>query len=353
MGRNSVVFRAAIVRIALGVFTLAILPVMYPGLAPHRPIFAAYVASTLIEQLLIWRDIGGDLRSFVYGLVDLALVTFIVHRVGSASTMMVSLYLMAGTLNALAVSFRVGLALGIVAACAYAGLLGAEQLGWLPYGPAAPPWTAGARPGPVTAWTVGAMVALLIVGSTAVVGMLVRAVRRNEHALMEANVRLEELSQRDPLTQLYNRRHLMARLEAELARLRRGHPLAAVMIDLDGFKRVNDSAGHLRGDQLLQDLAAALQGATRETDVAGRYGGDEFVVILPDTTAEQARAAAQRLTTAIEEVGLCFDRERPVTASVGVAVAVETDDARGLLKRADVSAYSAKQSGGNRVVVSV
>src|SRR5690606_35897552 len=98
-----------------------------------------------------------------------------------------------------------------------------------------------------------------------------------------------------PLTQLYNRRHLMERLESELARVRRGKPLAVVMVDLDRFKRVNDDTGHQRGDSLLQDLARGLARAVREADVVGRYGGDEFVVILPDTSPADAEIAAARV----------------------------------------------------------
>jgi diguanylate cyclase (GGDEF)-like protein len=172
---------------------------------------------------------------------------------------------------------------------------------------------------------------------------------RRERDLMDANAKLETLSQRDPLTTLYNRRHLMERLEGELARVRRGQTLTVVMIDLDGFKRVNDSHGHIAGDALLQALAQALASATRTTDVLGRYGGDEFVVLLPGTTGEAARTAAQRLVDAVRQVGQEFSREHPVTASVGLSEADAGDDARGSIQRADERAYLAKKRGGDRV----
>jgi diguanylate cyclase (GGDEF)-like protein len=141
----------------------------------------------------------------------------------------------------------------------------------------------------------------------------------------------------------------MACLERELARSRRGHPLALLMIDLDNFKLVNDEHGHLRGDEVLMQIAGALERSTRFSDVAGRYGGDEFAVILPDTDVEQARRVAGRLVEGIREVGARVDAKKPVTASVGIAVAESNDDARSLHRRADEAAYRAKQRGGDRI----
>jgi diguanylate cyclase (GGDEF)-like protein len=121
------------------------------------------------------------------------------------------------------------------------------------------------------------------------------------------------------------------------------------MMDLDGFKRVNDIHGHLRGDDLLRRIAEAIGGTTRATDVAGRYGGDEFAILLADTNQSQARAAAERLVHAVREAGSGFDAGKPVTASVGVAVAHDDDDPPSLLRRADEHAYRAKERGGNCV----
>lgn len=345
MTDQQVVFRAAWVRVVLGVFSLTLLPLLYPGLARWRWVFAIYVGYTLVEQVLVWKDIGGQVRSFVSGIVDLAILTFIVQRAGSLGNLMISVYLFAGVMNALVVSFPVGMALSATGSLLYAGVLLAEQLGWLPHAPAAPPWLRGDAPTPEAAAIAAALVAFMMLFATGVVGLLVKTVRRHE-------AELRELSQRDPLTQLYNRRHLLTRAEAELARVRRGHPLALVMIDLDGFKRVNDSQGHLRGDMLLKELSEALARAIRETDVAGRYGGDEFVVLLPDTDADHAGPVAERLAETIADVGRRFDAARPVTASVGLAVAQPGDAVAALLRRADDNAYRAKQAGGNRVIAS-
>jgi diguanylate cyclase (GGDEF)-like protein len=192
-------------------------------------------------------------------------------------------------------------------------------------------------------------ISVFVPASTAIVTALVRAVQRREAALVVVNERLEQLSQLDPLTGIFNRRHLFARIEAELARVRRGHPLALIMVDLDHFKGVNDSQGHLRGDVLLKEIATALARTTRVTDVAGRYGGDEFVVVLPDTDSVAALAVAERVTDAIREAARAFDEAQPVTASVGIGLADPDDTVASLLRRADENAYRAKESGGNRV----
>jgi diguanylate cyclase (GGDEF)-like protein len=177
----------------------------------------------------------------------------------------------------------------------------------------------------------------------------VKLVRQRETALETANVQLEEISVRDPLTQLYNRRYLFQRMQEEIASIADGRTLSVLMIDLDGFKRVNDETGHMRGDALLKEIANALVKSCRGSDVAARYGGDEFVILLPGTAGERATQVAERIAQAIREVGLRFDAKRPVTGSVGLAEAMRDEEVASLLRRADQNAYRAKQSGGNRV----
>jgi diguanylate cyclase (GGDEF)-like protein len=189
----------------------------------------------------------------------------------------------------------------------------------------------------------------MIVFGTLSVGALVAHDERRAAELLDANRKLEDLSRHDPLTGLFNRRHLMQRLDEGLARRRRGHPLAVVMIDLDHFKRINDEAGHVKGDELLSLIGAALLRSVRAVDVLGRYGGDEFVVVLPDTEGPAAKIVAERLVLAVREVGLAFDPDRIVTASAGLAYATEKDDARKLLERADDAVYAAKAHRGDRV----
>jgi len=351
MDRKKVVLAAASTRILIGIVMLTLLPALYPAMADHRPIFVGYIAVAAVVQVMIWKGIGDRWRPLAGGLVDLALLTFIVQRAGSVATMMVWLYFFAGVVNTLVVGRREGMILSVLGALCYDAVLFLEHLGWIVYGPDAPSWAAGRPPSLVAALVAGSLMTMLLIGSTAIVGMLVDTLRTRERQLEEANTRLEELSQRDPLTHLYNRRHLMARIEEELARVRRGRPLCVVMIDLDRFKRVNDREGHRRGDELLQDLAAALADTTRVTDVAGRYGGDEFVIVLADTDRAQAEAAAGRLVAAVRRVGSGWHPDEPVTASAGLAVARSDDTPRGLLERADEAAYRAKAKGGDRVVL--
>jgi diguanylate cyclase (GGDEF)-like protein len=348
MARERIVFLAASIRFVLAALALALLPVLAPALASYYAVFAAYFVCAAVFQLLIWRDKFGTARTIASGIVDAAIVTFFVHLVGSVGSMTVALYAFASMINTVIAGRRVGLALALICSTMYALLLAAESAGILPFAPAGPTWIHG-TPSFSEHVSAGAMAIAMILSGAASVGALVAHDEKRALALVEANEKLQQLSQRDPLTGLYNRRHLMSRLEEELLWRRRGRPLAAVMIDLDHFKRVNDEDGHARGDALLAKIAEALTRAARATDVVGRYGGDEFVVILPDTEAPNAKIAGERLALAIREVGLAFDSRRPVTASVGLAIATESDEPRGLLQRADRAAYAAKARGGDRL----
>jgi diguanylate cyclase (GGDEF)-like protein len=339
---------AASSRLVLGLFAMTLLPLLYPGIARYSLLFGAYLAIAIALQVMIWKSVGGAYRSLLGGALDVLVLTFIVHRVGSVGTMMVSIYFFCAIVNTLVAGRRVGIAVAVLSAALYCGVVTAEVQGLLPYGPDAPDWTRGA-PSSTECFVACALMALLLLASAGIVGILVKRIETHENELVAANARLAELSMRDPLTQLYNRRYLMARLEDELARVRRGHSLGVVMIDLDRFKRVNDERGHEEGDEVLRTIATAISEVTREIDVPGRYGGDEFVVILPDTEVAHAKTVAERLAAAVRSVGEYFDAETPVTASVGIAMAEREDGARALIRRADERAYLAKQAGGDRV----
>jgi diguanylate cyclase (GGDEF)-like protein len=350
MTRDELKFRAALSRFAVGVIALALLPTFYPNTRPHIWIWGVYLAIAALEQVLIRKHIGGSARAVVSGLIDIALLTYTVHGLGSVVTPMASLYLFAGVANALVTSARVAWTLALIGPLAYDGVVWAEHARLLAFAPDAPELAALGPPPLQDALMAALFVSVFVPACTAIVTALVRALQSREAALVHANERLEQLSQLDPLTNLFNRRHLFARIEAELARVRRGRPLALVMIDLDHFKAVNDAQGHLRGDVLLKEIAGELAATTRATDVAGRYGGDEFVVVLPDTDPEQAQAVGERVAQSVREAAQRFDATRPVTASVGIAVASPTDTVAALLRRADDNAYKAKQTGGDRVV---
>ena len=174
-------------------------------------------------------------------------------------------------------------------------------------------------------------------------------------ALQQREQRLQEQAISDPLTGLYNRRYLNEFLPRELARSgRSAMPVAVMLIDLDHFKRVNDSSGHEAGDIVLTAVGNLLRGNVRGSDIACRYGGEEFALILPETSADAATRRAEDIRLAISTLNLTHAR-RPlgkVTASFGIAVypyhAQDTDD---LLRVADMALYAAKGAGRNRIVV--
>jgi diguanylate cyclase (GGDEF)-like protein len=351
MTRDELRFRAALSRFGVGLMALALLPTFYPASRRHTWVWVVYLMLAVVQQVLIKKGIGGRrARALWSGLVDVGVLTFTVHNLGSVVTPMASLYLFAGVANALVVDATVAFALSVTGLVAYDAVVWAEWGRLLAYAPDAPQVGAFGRPTLDQALMATLFVTVFVPAGTAIVAALVRAIERREALLVTANLRLEELSQLDPLTNLYNRRHLFARLESELARVRRGRPLALVMVDLDRFKKVNDTQGHLRGDVLLKEIATSVASTTRTTDVAGRYGGDEFVVILPDTDAEQARAVAERVAQSVRDAAVRFDEARPVTASIGIAVAESSDTVAALLRRADENAYRAKEGGGDRVV---
>lgn len=157
--------------------------------------------------------------------------------------------------------------------------------------------------------------------------------------------RLATLADTDELTATLNRRALAARLDAALSAASPAAPVAVCIIDLDGFKEVNDSRGHDAGDAVLRAIAEALLATARETDSVGRIGGDEFAVLLPGSIGEDAVRAAQRFCDAVAAVG----RPDGVTASVGLAATDLPLSTAALLARADRTMYRAKHAGGNRV----
>ena len=339
--------RASSVRVALGVFLAFGLPLLAPSVARYFAVFVAYVAAALALHFAIRRRLGGVFRVLAGGVLDVAITTFLVHRLGSQGTPLVSSYLLLGMFVALVAPAWTSRALAALGVVAFGAVSFAEALRLLPYAPDAPE-AAHYVPTLLAAARSTVLLAVLVAVSTWVSERIAGALRRRERQLRVANVRLEQLSQRDPLTQLYNRRHFLHRVEEELARLQRGHSMAILMMDLDGFKHVNDEQGHLAGDRLLKKIAQRIASSMRVVDVVGRFGGDEFVVLLPDTDAEQAEIVAERMVRTVREIGSEADPLRPVTASVGVAIPRLEDDVSVALNQADEAAYAAKQDGGDR-----
>ncbi len=155
----------------------------------------------------------------------------------------------------------------------------------------------------------------------------------------------------DPLTGLFNRRHLEEELRKEIDRAdRHGRPLALAMLDADHFKRINDGHGHQAGDEVLRAIARRCQNRLRSHDLIGRYGGEEFVIVFPETTLAEAAVVAERLRAAVTEQRIEGGGAKlSVTVSIGLAELVPGQGLESLFRRADSALYRAKQDGRNLV----
>lgn len=163
-------------------------------------------------------------------------------------------------------------------------------------------------------------------------------------------IHLRELSDTDELTGLANRRRLMQRLKEELSRARRHTTvLTLLLLDLDHFKRINDTWGHLKGDQVLRDIAVLCRETLRHEDVIARFGGEELAILLPLTPLGDGQRLAERLRQIIADHDFGIAGER-VTASLGIAEATADDSVETLIERADQGLYAAKREGRNRIV---
>jgi diguanylate cyclase (GGDEF)-like protein len=179
-------------------------------------------------------------------------------------------------------------------------------------------------------------------------------VATNRHQIQAANAQLQLLSSTDRLTGLYNRGHWEASLKAAYARHQRyGNALSLVMLDIDHFKRVNDTYGHQAGDKVIEQVARLLHEHVRESDVAGRYGGEEFGVVLSDTDSAGGQIFAERLRKAVEASLVQYNgQDIRFTVSLGVAdLSQPANDHAELIARADQALYTSKKTGRNRVTV--
>ncbi|MEK9776659.1 MAG: diguanylate cyclase, partial [Quisquiliibacterium sp.] len=175
-------------------------------------------------------------------------------------------------------------------------------------------------------------------------------IQARTRALTQANDMLRDLARRDELTGLMNRLAGNELLQSEFAELRRsGHRYAVLLVDIDHFKRVNDTHGHAIGDEVLRQVAQVLLGDLRRSDFLARYGGEEFLAVLPGTDGTAAKRVADKLRAAVESTP--HPVAGRVTISVGIAIASAEDrDERTSVDRADDMLYEAKQAGRNTVI---
>lgn len=164
--------------------------------------------------------------------------------------------------------------------------------------------------------------------------------------------KLIRMAKIDSLTGAYNRRYLDRRLTEEINRSQRhGNTLSLMLIDVDHFKSVNDTRGHLCGDYALRHLVKLLHDTIRTTDILGRYGGEEFVAVLPETTLEQAAILGQRCRELVAASSFdCTESSFTLTISIGITELSPSESLEGLIQRADEALYLAKHRGRNRVV---
>jgi len=173
-----------------------------------------------------------------------------------------------------------------------------------------------------------------------------------DNALVHENI--EHLSITDSLTNLYNRRHIAKRMEIEFSRaFRYEHPLSLLIMDIDYFKQVNDTFGHLVGDDALITVARIIRQSVRDSDLCARYGGEEFVVILPHTNRGQASVVAQKIRQSVAAAAVPAMEGKQLTLSIGVAAYPDSHalSLEELVRKADEALYRAKEAGRNQVIL--
>jgi diguanylate cyclase len=209
----------------------------------------------------------------------------------------------------------------------------------------------------VEAFIVIAYAAVLVLLSSLgnVISGLRKSLHKRNRALKAAMAELQDLAMLDPLTRLPNRRSIMEQLVKEQARTERRQPrknrLCLCLLDIDRFKRINDTYGHQKGDEVLRRVADMLQNLLRKGDFAGRFGGEEFLLILPETSNKAAYTASERIRTAIADMPVPeLPEEERITISIGLAIHCSGDKIETTINRADEALYQAKDKGRNQVV---
>lgn len=298
-------------------------------------------------QVLLRRDFYRPWLGLATSLLDVSCVSMALAAflpVGQAITtvnsrLLFEVYFVAIGATALRYDARISLAAGALAILQYGGLVALAYLGYDVGNPELEQYGYGAFD-----WAT--QVSRLVLLAVATLLSL---------AIVFRSQRLRRQSRSDRLTGLPNRGYFDERVDAELSRARRyGEPVALLMLDVDHFKKFNDTYGHQMGDRVLRIVAAEVKRCVRLSDVACRYGGEEFAVILPATDVEGAKLLAERIRTRISELRIPYkDGHLEVTCSVGLSC-MSLSGARStkqFIEEADAALYEAKKGGRNRVCV--
>ena len=202
-----------------------------------------------------------------------------------------------------------------------------------------------------------ALMVLIVLSGCIALNLRIQRIRaklqQQREALAQALEVNRELATRDELTGLINRRAMLDLMALEHSRsLRSGRPLLLAQLDIDHFKPINDQHGHATGDRALQAFAGTVRASVRDTDVLARWGGEEFVLMLTDTSADQARGLLERIRQAVQALEIAHSAgSLQLTVSIGLAQHLPGDTVEHTLERADQALYRAKALGRNRVVV--
>jgi diguanylate cyclase (GGDEF)-like protein len=343
----------ALIRLALTTVLLAIplhtLARNGPGREGFVGLGAATAATVLAAVMYVLSRLGTPSRRFGFasGIVDVSMVSaaLAAHLLLGAphtavnSKVVFEVYFLAIGATCLRYDWRACVATGALAVAQYAAIVLYADSHWALNSPAFAPYPYG-----TFSWT--PQLSRLVLLATATVLSTTLVLRAGT---------LRQLSTRDRLTGVYNRGYFDERLAQELSRARRtGESFAVAILDVDHFKRYNDSYGHLAGDAALRTVGGVLRDGVRASDVVARYGGEEFVLLLPATSPEAATEALDALREVIAALEVPIPRAQVpgrLTASVGVGTwPVDGDDADAVVFEADRRLFVAKERGRNRVV---
>ncbi len=342
-------------------YLAAVLLRFVPSNAVAWAFLACFVGLNAVRWIEARRGHFGEVLSRASIALDVVTIGTLIYFSGGVESVLCAFLVFHGVAVSISKNRRVGLPMAIWAVAVFGAVLGLELFGVLPHSSfvSAAGHEAHCR-NPRYVVLAFTCLAFLQIAATLAVGTLFRKLETREKELAQANTRLshlqeetERLSVTDELTGVRNRRYFNGRVDEEIQRSRRfGKPLCLMILDLDYFKRVNDTYGHAAGDQVLRTTAQVMSSVIREVDVIARYGGEEFGVLLPETQQGEATSVADRIRSSLErQIFVVAGTEVRVTASVGLAELRPGEDREAALSRADRALYQAKELGRNRVQI--